>query len=863
MNVISRFAFKSLKNNRKWTIVTVIGIIISTAMITAVFTLSASFINMMQRFTIEDTGNYHSAFFNAKAKDIAYIRDDKYTDDIMVTRSVGYAKLENSQNRYKPYLYIEQYDDNSMKYFPIHLISGRLPENDKEIVIPQHIETNGGVKFNLGDKLKLAIGKRKLPDGKILMQNEHLYYSDEKGAINEEFISEGEAEYTVVGIMERPGFESRLSPGYTVITYLDNKALLPDTEVDIYMLSKKLDNNIDDRVYNVADKIGLDKSNVGLNIVLLRFYGIIENDEARNIVFIFSLITIIIIMAASVSLIYNAFAISVSERVKQLGMLASVGATKKQKCESIYYEGLAVGIIGIPLGIISGLIGIGITIKLLEPMINGFINTSHVGLNMIVSPKAILYTALFAALTIFISVYMPAKRASKIMPIDAIRQSKEIKMTSKNIKTPWLVKALFGLEGELALKNLKRSRKKYRATIISLSISIVLFLSVSTITEYTKKSAEIRLDTENINFDVMIRLNDSSNEKRLKAFNNIISLDLVEDYGFIRELNGSSLVSEKYLPDLTKKMIVQEKDGGFLYNVCVTAIGEDAFKKYVASIGGRAEDYGDPSNPKFILVNKNVSYLENERKYIESEAIRLKEGESINFKGSSSNIQMKIEKITDKMPIGTYSNQYGNILLVTSDIIYDSIKDSNKSRESDIALALKTADGEKLDTQINEIFKENNVYDSNMMNISVDAKMQKRVSIVMSVFIYGFITLICLICIANIFNTVSTNLALRRKEFAMLRSVGMTPESFKKMMNFESVFYGIKALMYGLPISAAIGFYLYNSLNNMISFPFRLPWRDYGIAIALVFIIVSATMLYSGAKLRKQNIIDALKDDSY
>jgi len=875
MNVIKNFTLKSLKNNKKWTIVTIIGIIISTAMITAVFTLTDSFLDMMKDFGIEENGNWHAAYYNTKLKNEDIIKQSETVENYMIKKSVGYTELEGSKNSDKPYLFIEEYDDKSMEEFPIHLVSGRLPQNNKEIIISEHIETNAGIKYNVGDKLKLTVGKRMLSDGQELKQKEYYHSQKDNKEIAEIFTPDLTVEYTVVGIMKRPEFEYRWAPGYTVISYFDKDNYSSEDNVDIYMLSKKLDNKLGERFSKLAGEIGIEESNVTYNTDLLRYYGIMEDEEIRIIIFTFALVMVLIIMIASISLIYNAFAISVSERIKQLGMLASVGATKKQKRENVYFEGFVVGLIGIPLGIIAGLTGIGITINFVSGIINESLNSDYVRLQMAISPNAILLTVLFAILTIFISVYIPAKRASKIMPIEAIRQSNEVKLTSKHVKTSKLTRIIFGFEGELAMKNLKRSRKKYRATIISLTISVVLFLSVATVASYTNKSADIRLDTQNINYDVRIMFDNSDNEKMNQVFDDIISLDLVNDYAIVSYLSGNTLVSSEYNPDIEKKINLEQKDGKYLYDTEITAIGDDAFRKYVEEIGGNFEDYNDPSNPCGILVNRAVSYLPEERKYVETESLKIKEGDSIPFeyvkevKGethTSSNVDFKIKNITDKMPIGTYTNQFGRLLIITSDTIYDSIIKTQNSYYPNPMLALKTSDGIKLDTQIQQVFKDNGISDGNevmMFNTTINAKQQKRISLVMGVFIYGFITLISLICIANIFNTVSTNIALRRKEFAMLRSVGMTPKSFNKMMNFESAFYGIKALLYGLPISVAIGYFLYIVLNNSISFDFSLPWKDYVIAIVFVFIIVSATMLYAGSKIRKQNIIDALKDDSF
>ena len=262
MNVIKKFTIKSLKSNKKWTIVTIIGIIISTAMLTSVFTLTSSFVTMMRNATIEETGNFHVAFFDTDAGKIDSIKDNKLVEDCMVKRAVGYAKLEKYTNPDKPYLFIEQYDDNSMKYFPIHLREGRLPHSDKEIIVSSHIESNAGVKYNVGDKVKLEVGERKLSDGSMLTQIDY-YSPKEDGAENfEEFVPEKTIEYTVVGIMERPEFEGRMAPGYTVVTYLDKDSLKPEEKVDIYMLSSKINNKMSNNFTKIAEDLAIDKSHI-------------------------------------------------------------------------------------------------------------------------------------------------------------------------------------------------------------------------------------------------------------------------------------------------------------------------------------------------------------------------------------------------------------------------------------------------------------------------------------------------------------------------------------------------------------------------------------------------------------------------
>ena len=216
-------------------------------------------------------------------------------------------------------------------------------------------------------------------------------------------------------------------------------------------------------------------------------------------------------MIGSISLIYNAFAISVSERSRHLGMMSSVGATKKQKRNSVLFEGFAIGLVSIPLGILSGFAGIGITFFFINPVLKSAMGISE-GMRLVIMPSSIIVAVVVSVITILVSTYIPARRASNISAIDAIRQTSDIKITKRQVRTSKLTRIIFGIEGELGLKNLKRNRTKYRATVFSLIISMVLFLTVSYFTSSLEKAFVMTRD--GINFDIQISVNTDGAEKK-------------------------------------------------------------------------------------------------------------------------------------------------------------------------------------------------------------------------------------------------------------------------------------------------------------------------------------------------------------
>jgi len=490
MNIVNRLTIRQLKLNKKRTIVTVLGSIISVAMITAVCTLGISFLDFMQRITIAEEGEWHVLYKNVNKEQLEAINKDEETKTVILSRDTGYALLKGSQNPNKPYIFIKEYNKQGFEKFPVRLIEGRFPENPDEIIISQAIMTNGKVDFKSGDILTLDIGNRysaaDTENSQALSQNYSL--QKDNGGINETLVTETTNTYTIVGIIERPSWEPTWSPGYTALSYADESFLNSAEKINASVILKDINTKLFEHARDLASR---------------------------------SSIIMIIIIVGSVSLIYNAFAISVSDRSRYLGMLSSVGATKKQKRNSVFFEGAMIAVISVPVGIIAGLAGIGITFFLINPIINNLLTVKE-SLRVVVFPITIIIAVLISLATIFISAYVPAKRASNISAIDAIRQTADVKLTGKEVKTSKFTRAVFGIEGDLALKNLKRNKSRYRTTIFSLVISIVLFLVISQFTVNLKKP--LLMTQDGINFDISVSFFEAKNEDQGYIIHKIKSL---------------------------------------------------------------------------------------------------------------------------------------------------------------------------------------------------------------------------------------------------------------------------------------------------------------------------------------------------
>lgn len=876
MNIVNKLTLRQLKGNKKRTLVTLIGVIISVAMITAVATLAFSFMNMLQRNAIASDGNWHVLYPGVNsAAQVEAIRKDNQTREVMLSRDVGYSELKGGTNPDKPYLFIKAYNTAGFTHYPIHLLEGRLPQNSDEIVLSKHIATNGGVTLAIGDKLMLAVGEREITgesslehDGRLLQSTRLL---TENGVIEERLSKQRTPrEFRVVGFIERPDWEPTSAPGYTVLTYTDEASLASDGPLDVSIQVKDIRRSMFKHAEQLVEANGLTK--VSFNNGLLRYYGVIKEDSFNTTLYTLMGIVLVIIVLGSVSLIYNAFAISVSERARHLGMLGSIGATSKQKRRSVFFEGAVIGALSIPLGIVSGIAGMGITFAFINPLLGDVYNRFS-NLQLVVSPQSLLLAAALSMATIFISIFIPARRAARISPIEAIRQTQDIRMNGKTVKTSRLTRLVFGFEAELGLKNLKRNKKRYRATVFSLIISLVLFLSMSAFTLYMEKT--VSLTQDNLNFDIELTTFNTPLKKADQVFDQIKKLDKVDRYALSASFETTVTLPMEKAADFLQNMQGNPGEEGALgdevnYQVTIRALSDEQFNEFIKEAGISTGSYFNPQTPEAIVIDRAKYQDRVTHQFVETKSVKLKVGEPLHLlyydmtkEVMDDLVTLKVGALTGKLPLGMAEQQdTANFTVVVPRSSYDAIMAAHSAVVPLANLHLTSSDPLGLQEDIEEIKNANSLQDLNIYNLYQSRQRDKQMQQLVSIFVFGFVILISAVCVANIFNTISTSISLRKREFAMLRSVGMTPASFGKMIRYESIFYGLKALLYGLPLSFLAMYALYRSLSDSFSFAFTVPWVHIGVAVFAVFLIVGLAMVYSATKVRKGNIMDGLKQEN-
>lgn len=805
MNILNKFIGRSLKLNKKRTIVTIIGIALSTALIVATAGLVSSFQQTLLNDAIKTYGDYHARFENVTKNQKDEIISNKEIKSYMLTRNIGFAYLENSKNLFKPYLYIKEYDQTALENLGLKLIKGNLPQNSNEAVISEHIISDGEVNYKIGDKIKLDIGQRIIDSTGEELDNS-IMLLDEPEHIQKQF----EKEYTIVGIMERLNYsdESYSAPGYTIISKLDKTS----ENVNLYVKYKNVLNT-----YKVTDEINKDNEyRVEYNSDVLRYSGLAKNERMNEMLYSVAAIVIGIIVFSSVFVIRNSFSISVTEKYKQYGMLASIGATPKQIKKNVLYEGFILGIIAIPLGIIMAAVAVFVLCWLINFIIGDYLNNIEFAFSM--PTWAIIIGIIMATITIYLSCIIPAKKASKISPIDAIRSNQDIKISNKKLKISPLFKKIFNIGGQISLKNLKRNKKKYRTTVISLVVSIVIFISLSSILQYGFNMGSTYY--EQLPYNLAVYTEDERYEEILK-------LDNIQDYSYWQS-ERININAEQYL----SKDLRSEDETEYIDMSVLIVVPEDhAYKEYTKKIGM------DLKGNEAVLIDK-ITYFSGEQRKL-TNYLNVNEGDTING--------IKIIKRTEERPMGL---QYESAILVVSSEY--KLTDANTS-----ALYINSKNPDKLERDIKNISDEIDV-----TNYNEYVKENKAMMLIISIFLYGFITVITLIGVTNIFNTITTNMALRSKEFAMLKSIGMTNNEFNKMIRLESILYGTKSLIIGIPIGLLLSYLIYAKIVGAQEMAYSFPFVPIIISIVFVFIIVALTMKYSLNKINKQNIIETIRNDN-
>ncbi len=924
MDALRLFTLRSLLKNKTRTIVTIVGIILSVAMFTATTEAFVTVQNYLVSYAEMYNGKYHVGFYDVTNEDAALITEDERVEKYTYFQDIGYADI-GSSNKYKPYLYIAGMPSDFTDIMPVHLTSGRLPENSSEIVLSDHLYSNGGVKLSLGEIITLEVGERKLTEvtdqtSRTLTQKTPFIEAVDD-VPSEGLINTTEKTYTVVGFCVRPDYsiESYYAPGYTAFTINEQGN---ENGISIFSVLKN-PSDFDHYHNEVMYALGVDTV---INNDLL-MYSFRSFDSAFSVL-AFGLITMLIslIVFGSVALIYNSFSISVSERTRQFGILKSIGATKKQIRKTVLYEAVILCAVGIPIGLISGCVGIAVTFRLLSDTIATFLSDlTDLKMSFVLSPYAILAASVISFITVVISAYIPARKAIRINPIESVRQSKEVRVRRRSVRVSPLTGKLFGFEATLSSKNFKRNKRKYRTTVFSLFMSVVLFISASSLAAYFTDIVEA--ESQDMNYDVSVDIYNMGNEYNpqyeseefyTKLHNGLDGIKAIDEYTINKRMVTEYTIDIKYISDGYLGMMKDEYDESFtereshsdLFNY--NFIEDEAFRRILKQEGLDEKDYFNKEKPLALVYDMGTHIYQTgdkEKVYIVPfldekafpDTLRItevlsafSEGEEIyyyfgnteiidgityyvydigrdegeEFDDATKRYLTESEAVTYiDINIGAFLREKPYFSLSNTNLIYpESMRNTVCPDEQWETHAFIIADDhEKAANDIKAFIRDmgGDVNTIKVYDYAAEIESIRALVTIATVLASGFIILISLIAAANVFNTISTNISLRRREIATLKSVGLTKKGLYKMMMFESLLYGVKSLAFSLPVSFIMTFIIYMIVDNSGYYlDFYVPWTNFIIAIISVFIIVIASMIYSIGKLKKDNTADTLRSEN-
>lgn len=857
MNILKQLSIRNLKLNKKRTISTVIGIILSVALICAVATMVSSFQATLIENAVNETGYYHLKIENLKSDDLYKLKNNRDIKNIHMLNEIGYGKLENGKNNTKPYLKLYSMDKQIFENLKFELIEGKFPENNDEIIISKHISTNGMVDYKLGDKISINIGKR------MALDNSELFPSNPYNEDDEKIIDSNNYEFTIVGIIERPSydFENYSDPGYTIITTNRNEG---KQNVFISLKNPKgyktaITNMVGAPDYSSIWRDSefnkkLNYESFSINSELLRWEAFAFSDETVLMLYTVVGIVIFIIIFTSIFCIRNSFAIATTEKMKMYGMLASIGATKKQIKKTVISEATILGIIGVPIGILSGIFAVFILIKIVNSLLGQYL-LSHVdGIVVKISLLSIIISIVLGFLTIYLSANSSARKASKVNPIDLLRNSDNIKIKAKKLRVPKIISNIFKTGGELAYKNLKRSKKKYRTTVISLSISIFIFITMNNFLVNAFDLSSNYYEDFDYNFRIYTRENNPEDIDKIKKLNNVdeyFSMYQLDEY--LKIFDMSKIVENPDLPLANDGHYDEQQDKyietgrGKVANLQIVAYDTETFNKYLKKL---------KLNPnkvkgKGILCDECFYYEESSSKQIETRRYNYQVGDKIVGEFKTGEKSFEIAEISTIKPYGIEKSYYGGGYFIVN-------LDDFKDLEFEVTnIMIQSSNTEALEKEIKDA-----KINVSISNLEESVKQEKAMVLVIKIFLYGFIAVITLIGVTNIFNTITSNMELRQKEFAMLKSIGMTKNEFNRMINLETIFYSSKALIYGTILGLLGSLLLDKAFEIKLESGMYIPIKPIIISIVAVFVLVFVIMKYSMAKINKQNTIETIRNEN-
>lgn len=881
MNIVNLLTVKHLKQNKARTLITVLGISISVTMITAIVIASFSFLNVFRQYVKSQVGDYHFyaavQYDEAKEKLESDNRIESVGYSLAIPRSESGYKVSGASHNQTAVGTMIAGDSQYFDYIISCKLDGRYPKKSDEIMVEKSVLQKNNLDLGIGDELEISTGTRKTKDYKS-----SIISIDITGAyrFQEVFLPLETKRYKIVGILDH-------NPGTVNVGNLVFRGIDEDEYDSVYAYGKLKKIHVFSyaTINEIFDNLGLPKKNRALygsiNELLLMSYFAFEKDNLQVYAIMGAvLLLLIVIMTAAIFLIRNAFSMSYAEKVKYLGMLSSVGATKKQVLESVLLEGLILGTMGSVLGFVSGLSVIAAILKIVSAR---FVSTGILAISGIssisvsVPTVGILIICVFAFLTVLISIMAPAKKSRRITPIDAIRQRDEID-SAKAIRRSLIISKIFGYEGELAYKSIRRNGRKSKIILASIVVSVMLFVCGNYFCSLFAQYSNINYD-RNYQVEADVAIDGKNYKSQTNDFEKFCKTEdsITNFYIVLADWVDNDVTEDgRYIFDDIKKSGLTHTYKDLLDGTVVfirTYIDDAQFDRLCKKNNIDPKKYYDGNA---WLVLNNISHKEKDGPVFNESVV----GKKISYEYSQAfadDLDLPLDTVYDYF--GDCAFYFGDLVSYDQEDFVCNINKPNsismyapitryynslngdENEETFVSYNILTDNHTKATEKLQEYFESLDNGDGCLvMDYQYYQDRSKAITTLVKVFMYFFIIMIMTITICNIINTITGNIATRTKEFAMLQSVGVTPAGFTKMMVLESMLYSFGGLIISLLLSALVCYGI-NRVTQFNTIPFQINWAIYAIAVVAVVAIITFTMSIATKRIRKNNIIEVLKQD--
>ncbi len=932
MNILSKVTWKAMWKNRTRTIVTIIGVILSASMFMAITSLAASGVDYLRRYFVESQGDYYCSFEGLEPAELEELSGLPEVSEIGTMKSIGYCLME------RPHSYDIQHlvaacNDTYFQNMPLRIIKGRLPQNSGELLVEEsffkYLEEAGyPAELGVTVTLPVTVGLTSAATEPIGPEGEAPEAAD-----TEEYVVV-EKSYTVVGVGEMDLGPQMIGPNAIFLAWLytyDDGAQGETLAANAYVKTEPVR-----AILDLADSdYGASRN---LQTAYLACLGVI--DSPANILTILAVIVgalCVIVLIGSVSLIYNAFSISVTERTKQFGLLRSVGATKKQLRRSLLVEAAVVSGIGIPLGLLAGYGAATVLMEQftweIDKLFSTFGDYPGISARMVFSWQAMLLAAAIALVAVLLSAWIPARRATKIAPLEAVRQTEDYKLGKKPLKTK--KSRLLGFPGTIAKRYYAVNRKKYRSVVVSLAISLTIFIATMSISQLFLDVTMAQSGSAD-NFDIKIFNRGNPEELAELRQQEFVAQSVLKDgNGSMSIVAHRDMYSDAMLECWDKLYFDAQVLGlgafeGGVGDIAVEFLEDEAFlafleengirdaspyldegKALMLNLSGSVDWYNGTKEERFVfrdmqVLSPEVKELTMVQGYYVQEIDPFSSsaagGYYVFYMDEAGEVIMKWTNLdSGEIVCHLMRQEEGNGTSGTAYYHYDpetGIAEeapfyfwegveietvSLGGTANGVPFGVTTPDryylvalrplsameggAEKADLAISvndyeaaiEYLDEHELdylsYIAEEMNV-------RMVVTAIQTFVSCFVAVISLICAANIFNTVSTNVSLRRRDFGMLQSLGIQKKQILAMLVGECMSIGVRSLGWGLGVGVFIHCAFCQITRSSAYVPFALPWAIMGIATLAVVILVAAATAYAFAKMKKDNPIEAIRQEN-